>query len=284
MLTAVPTLSPVSIQTLTPPFRREEIASPTPSCSLSSIAVAPTSTRSFSIPAMACSRACCRFSRTMSAACMPSAHARYLASGSTACATKSVRRPSFTYSSRWALVASSIAGSFTAGSLSSRSRITLSAPLVKSMSDPSAIRTMTEDRLRSEENSRLCRMVNATSSPSMFSVTSSCLARTRLKKARPQCLAAYTRAASSGLEAERMTWPSGPSSGITSWFRARERKNSCVRWARGWLLSAKMADISGSTKFTLGVLGSSGLRTGSAGMGRLLRNRKARPISVVPWP
>ena len=48
MFFAVPTLSPVSIQILIPAVRRSDRISGTPSCSLSSIAVAPCSVRSHS--------------------------------------------------------------------------------------------------------------------------------------------------------------------------------------------------------------------------------------------
>mmetsp|Transcript_23913 Transcript_23913/g.70136 ORF Transcript_23913/g.70136 Transcript_23913/m.70136 type:complete len:221 (-) Transcript_23913:2135-2797(-) len=70
IFSAVPTLSPVSIQTRIPAVRRDEIASPTPSWSLSSMAVAPMSLRFCSISSMTANRLSCRLASATSASCM----------------------------------------------------------------------------------------------------------------------------------------------------------------------------------------------------------------------
>mmetsp|Transcript_43289 Transcript_43289/g.105147 ORF Transcript_43289/g.105147 Transcript_43289/m.105147 type:complete len:207 (+) Transcript_43289:2498-3118(+) len=134
MFFAVPTLSPVRIQTLIPAVRRSARTSGTPSCSLSSMAVAPTNSSSLS--ASACSveiaLGCPFFSFLTSSAFAVAL--RYFAcheakSGSSRRAHTSVRSAASAQSPSWPSIERSSSGSAYLESLARSAKTTESAPL-----------------------------------------------------------------------------------------------------------------------------------------------------------
>mmetsp|Transcript_589 Transcript_589/g.1138 ORF Transcript_589/g.1138 Transcript_589/m.1138 type:complete len:273 (-) Transcript_589:1098-1916(-) len=128
MLMAVSTLSPVKTHSLIPASARLDMVSATSSCNLSSIAVTPRICRSFSISSATSPR---RVFRCLPTVVLALSYFSFQILNSSSeislCATSNVRRPSFEYASRWSLYCSlSVVFS------SQRSKIMLSAPLIKS--------------------------------------------------------------------------------------------------------------------------------------------------------
>mmetsp|Transcript_7573 Transcript_7573/g.22358 ORF Transcript_7573/g.22358 Transcript_7573/m.22358 type:complete len:341 (-) Transcript_7573:1575-2597(-) len=193
MLIAVSCLSPVIIQTRMPPSIRVSIASGTPSCSLSSMAVTPSS----SICTSSCSAAAAmRASRSSSeeAACSYfRCHASHSPASSTLVAMTRVRRPFTEKACRFSCVSAS---SFSSVPARSRGSITASEPLHSSLMVPSGERATTDMRARSELNSNSTSTSCVTRCPWKLMVI---WERVRPMNSKPSCRAPSTSATSSGL-------------------------------------------------------------------------------------
>mmetsp|Transcript_9554 Transcript_9554/g.24922 ORF Transcript_9554/g.24922 Transcript_9554/m.24922 type:complete len:245 (-) Transcript_9554:1857-2591(-) len=124
MFSAVSCLSPVSTQILTPALARVAMASGTPTWSLSSMAVAPTTTMSLSTSSAALSSAPSLSSSAVVAALCTASHAAHSSSESSFFPSTSVRSPSVAY-----FPSCSSIGLMTACPGARRSHMTLSAPL-----------------------------------------------------------------------------------------------------------------------------------------------------------
>ena len=217
MLIAVSCRSPVSTQTLIPAVCSVAIVSGTPSWSRSSIAVAPSSSRSRSTSSAARSSASTRPCTLVAAASYRCAQTRYSSSASSRFAMHSVRRPSPAYVSSAATVASRHACC-----APSRGSSTVSAPLQKSVIRPSGRRTTVDMRFRAEVNSHTCSTSYSCGAPCTSMYTERGL---RAVKLYPSACAPATSAASSGEEAWNVTRPSRVS-GITVWHTASSVRNS----------------------------------------------------------
>mmetsp|Transcript_82960 Transcript_82960/g.235350 ORF Transcript_82960/g.235350 Transcript_82960/m.235350 type:complete len:318 (+) Transcript_82960:2145-3098(+) len=150
MLRAVSSLSPVSTQSLMPAFRMLSTAAGTPSCSLSSMAEAPTTSRPLSISTAASVRAPLRFATLRSAASYLRSQSSFSLGWRRRRAKTSVRRPWRENSPRWSCSAS--------WPLAAQSRIALSAPLARTWNWPSCS-TTTDMRFRVESNAFTARIV-----------------------------------------------------------------------------------------------------------------------------
>mmetsp|Transcript_21214 Transcript_21214/g.47118 ORF Transcript_21214/g.47118 Transcript_21214/m.47118 type:complete len:203 (-) Transcript_21214:212-820(-) len=184
MLIAVSSLSPVSTHTLTPACTIISMAWGTPSCSLSSMAVAPTMSKSCSISS---SNDSIRFgspflrlsssARSVLALAYLLAQARYLPASTCATATTKHLSPSL---ENWFMSASVLARRG-AGALGDRRvYIMESAPLHTTFTCPSRSRMTTDMRLRAEEKGIVCSTSTRISSPveiSSMMQNLSCLSR-----------------------------------------------------------------------------------------------------------
>mmetsp|Transcript_25030 Transcript_25030/g.59580 ORF Transcript_25030/g.59580 Transcript_25030/m.59580 type:complete len:242 (-) Transcript_25030:230-955(-) len=156
MLMAVSRLSPVIIHTRMPASRRVAMHSGTPSWSLSSMAVMPTNSRSFSISPATVAVFWSRSPMSAAASWYLASQARHSSSESTFVPRQSVRRPwrANLWRLRWVSAArlSSMLLWFTSP------RIVASAPLVKSRIVPSGDRAITLILRRSLVNSSTLRI------------------------------------------------------------------------------------------------------------------------------
>mmetsp|Transcript_24661 Transcript_24661/g.79373 ORF Transcript_24661/g.79373 Transcript_24661/m.79373 type:complete len:331 (+) Transcript_24661:1233-2225(+) len=159
MLIAVSCLSPVSIQTLILASRRSRMVSGTPSCSLSSIAVAPTMVQSRSISSAASANNSSRPSIAFAASLYRASHRSASAADSSRLASTSVRSPSEANAVRC------LSSTARCPSARARSNMTLSAPLASSTVCPPGMRTTTLMRLRAEENSFTASTANRRTAP-----------------------------------------------------------------------------------------------------------------------
>ena len=155
MLIAVSCLSPVSIHTLIFARWSIEIVSGTPSCSLSSTAVAPTKSRLRSISLATAASSASRFDIAVAAARYRSSHSTALASVRVFFASTRVRRPRLAKWARWRVTSSSADLSPSGRNFSN---MTSSAPFESSVygpSEPSApfSRTRIDIFFRADENS-----------------------------------------------------------------------------------------------------------------------------------
>mmetsp|Transcript_36699 Transcript_36699/g.110895 ORF Transcript_36699/g.110895 Transcript_36699/m.110895 type:complete len:323 (+) Transcript_36699:1235-2203(+) len=225
MLRAVSSLSPVRTQSLMPAVRMLTIVSATPSCSLSSMPVAPTISRSTSsFSAAAASRA----SRSCNAVCAASYSACHDANSSAPRlrrASTRVRRPSWANSARCACSSES--------DFAARSSITLSAPFASTSSSPVVVRATTDIRFLAELNALTARIsyFRAPGPAAGSSATSTDrLCPARFRKFQPNAPAASTSAPSSGLSASYLTVPHWSVVAMTVWDTARiSRKASKAR-------------------------------------------------------
>mmetsp|Transcript_45694 Transcript_45694/g.120431 ORF Transcript_45694/g.120431 Transcript_45694/m.120431 type:complete len:355 (+) Transcript_45694:2095-3159(+) len=291
MLIAVSSLSPVSTHTAMPARDMSAIAVGTPDCSLSSMAVEPSSVRSFSI--MPISRSISLgssrsfFSSSVAephAAMYSECHRSNDASSTSLQPSTSVRSPSLEWSFMCASVRVTSCSCPTRSSLS----ITLSAPLESSWILPVASsRRIVDMRLRADEKSSTESTVNDMTEFDLVSVTK-IWSLSRFVNSKPKKAAAATSAASSGDAAESLGLPS-TSSRTTVWHSASSRKNWRQRSA---CVSAPLSALcsSGPSKLTAlmpppgGPVGASSARSESTDTACPRRARRARPISVWPRP
>mmetsp|Transcript_69932 Transcript_69932/g.221563 ORF Transcript_69932/g.221563 Transcript_69932/m.221563 type:complete len:340 (-) Transcript_69932:1692-2711(-) len=143
---AVSSLSPVSIHTLMPAPKRSAMASGTPSCSLSSTAVAPRRTRSRSRASAASASISSRPVRETCARWKPACQLANSSSLTSRAATQSVRYPARHMVSMCAWVASRTPPGGCCAAR--RGNITLSAPLLRRRMPPPGARHTTLIRLR----------------------------------------------------------------------------------------------------------------------------------------
>mmetsp|Transcript_14256 Transcript_14256/g.45556 ORF Transcript_14256/g.45556 Transcript_14256/m.45556 type:complete len:395 (-) Transcript_14256:2081-3265(-) len=166
MLIAVSILSPVSTQTLIPALRRSRIVSGVPSCSLSSMAVAPSTCRLRSTSSAMRSRCCWRcdgwmlgsLRRRIQAAASPAVMERL--------ANTKVRNPSCPNAFKCCVSVAAAGADCLA-----RSKMTESAPLQNSTCEPSGRRISADMRLRVELNSFTASTSSVSSRPSRSTVT-----------------------------------------------------------------------------------------------------------------
>mmetsp|Transcript_77698 Transcript_77698/g.177928 ORF Transcript_77698/g.177928 Transcript_77698/m.177928 type:complete len:305 (+) Transcript_77698:236-1150(+) len=173
MLIAVSTLSPVSIQILSPASCRDAMVSLTSSCSWSSTAVAPQSSRSVSNWAATFSTSAARSTLLISASLNLASSVSYSVFSRWRPPTHSTRRPSLANSSifRRVLAVSSLC----AACLVNRFKIALSAPLqytTYSVIPPGcSMRQAVDEHFLAEVNSKFASIMTLTSSPKTFTIS-----------------------------------------------------------------------------------------------------------------
>mmetsp|Transcript_14793 Transcript_14793/g.21543 ORF Transcript_14793/g.21543 Transcript_14793/m.21543 type:complete len:211 (+) Transcript_14793:1785-2417(+) len=190
MFSAVSRLSPVRTQMRMPAIANVAIVSGTPICSLSSMAVAPTNWRSFSISSAASISLSSRPVSACWAARWSSSHSRQSSSRSCRCASTRVRKPSFANP-----FSASLSSSTCTESSLSRSTITLSAPLINNMILPSGVRQTRDMRLRVLLNLLMLSTSYVSLLPKALMV---CVFAVLAQKKKPRHFAASTSAPSSG--------------------------------------------------------------------------------------
>mmetsp|Transcript_39586 Transcript_39586/g.102483 ORF Transcript_39586/g.102483 Transcript_39586/m.102483 type:complete len:326 (-) Transcript_39586:889-1866(-) len=196
MLRAVSSLSPVSTHSLIPAMRMRTIVSWTPSCSLSSMAVTPTTESCVSSLSAAAASSSSRPDNAFWASSYSTFQMVYSVSVNTLLASTRVRRPSLANS----VSVSSMPG-VTSLDLSS---MMLSAPLTSSTISPDFLRTTTDMRFLADVKAfRPRTWYSAVSFPGFSGAPSSTTAVWALRpmKAQPSSAAASTSAPSSGLSA-----------------------------------------------------------------------------------
>ena len=194
---AVSILSPVSTQNLTPALLISLITSPTSSCNLSSMAVLPMSSKSYSISSHTCS---IFVSLSSNAACASRyflLHSLYASGSIVFSAINNVLKPSLANRSIYYIVAR------TSSSCPSCNLFTIteSAPFVIIIISSVGERTITDILFLAEENSKMLRS-------SYFCISFVYLFLIKMlfyislsSKIIPKCLAAFVRASSSGDDA-----------------------------------------------------------------------------------
>mmetsp|Transcript_71769 Transcript_71769/g.191483 ORF Transcript_71769/g.191483 Transcript_71769/m.191483 type:complete len:271 (+) Transcript_71769:314-1126(+) len=215
MHVAVSTLSPVSIQILTPALRSVSSVLATPSCSLSSTPVRPRRSSDVSSSSTA-SRISASRPRTDRFACSYLTEKAWNSSGSSRrMATTSVRRP---LRERLPHSSSSQSENWMMGIMAE------SAPLTNSRIWPvSSSRTMMPMRFDSDVKGKTSRIAYSASLPSGRRMAM--CDRERRTSASPMSCAKLTRATSSGDAA----WYSPPSVTLTLWHTARASSRSRTR-------------------------------------------------------
>mmetsp|Transcript_3683 Transcript_3683/g.9268 ORF Transcript_3683/g.9268 Transcript_3683/m.9268 type:complete len:263 (+) Transcript_3683:1445-2233(+) len=228
MFSAVSCLSPVSTQILIPALASVAMASGTPTCSLSSIAVAPTMIMSFSISSAAASSAPSLSSSAVVAALCSAFHSDHCSSVSSLLASTRVRSPSVAY------VLSVVSICCCIGCPSRRrSHMTLSAPFTYRMILPSGVLHTELMRLRELLNLLMLSTSYRSSFPSALIVVEVLVLP---QKNHPMHLAKSVRAPSSGDSAwyTILCGSARSPSGTTVWLTARIRRKSVMCSLSGW--------------------------------------------------
>mmetsp|Transcript_64350 Transcript_64350/g.182547 ORF Transcript_64350/g.182547 Transcript_64350/m.182547 type:complete len:343 (+) Transcript_64350:2366-3394(+) len=191
---AVSNLSPVNTQNLMPALRMLSMVSGTLSCNLSSMPVAPQSSRSVSIFSATLASAPSRSPRSALAALYSSSQGPTTAASSRRRHRTRVLRPALENVVR----VDCSALTFSSCPRARRSAITLSAPLASNMCS-SPFLAMTDIRFREEVNAFVATMVYSSFLPAPVPMVT--LSPFRAWSSQPSSLAPATRASSSGLSA-----------------------------------------------------------------------------------
>mmetsp|Transcript_100403 Transcript_100403/g.289980 ORF Transcript_100403/g.289980 Transcript_100403/m.289980 type:complete len:252 (+) Transcript_100403:374-1129(+) len=223
MFRAVSSLSPVSTQSLMPAARRREIVSPTPTWSLSSMPVAPTSSRFVSSFSATAARspslldcAVCAFSNSECQASYSCVLRRRLP-------RTNVLKPSCASSVR-------CAGRLGAEE-ADRSSMTLSAPFTSTQISPDGLRTTVDIRFLADVKAFTASTVYSLADladPPRWSTSTHSVCPARLLRFQPNSRTASTRAPSSGLSASYFFVPHWSSVTITVCATARISKKASM--------------------------------------------------------
>eukprot|EP00659_Diplonema_papillatum_P016999 gene16998-biopygen17169 len=206
--------------------RSVAIVSGTPSCSLSSIAVAPETVKSSSISSYAfCSATSLASPGCTAAASIFLLHAWYSSAGTSLYPRTRVRSPADANVRRWA---SSVSTSLSVDRPRTRGSIRSSAPFVYSVTTPvPRFRNRIDIIFRSLSNSITCRISCSSVAPVVPVRAMVVTFFVRCRRENPIFTAAFTSASSSGDAAAYRVVPSALVSMDTVWQRASERPN-CV--------------------------------------------------------